>query len=360
DSREFIDSLKVDLFSDEVFVFTPKGAIIDLPKGATPLDFAYRIHTQIGNRCTGAKVNGRVVPLGTELQTGDFVEILTSSSSRGPSRDWLRVVKTSQAKSKIRQYFKKQFKDENIELGRTMLEHEAQRNNVPIATLLKPDLADVILRKYSFVDMDDMYVAVGCGMISAMHVISRLIEESHRREKPAPKALEQPEASMLAEQNAKRQQLASSHGVFVAGDPGMLVRFARCCNPVPGDEIVGYITRGRGVTVHKADCSNARAEQAGESERMVGVKWDRECPADNVFNADIQIVAADHDGLLGELAALLAIMNVKVMTIHAHAHENGSCTIHMTIKINSKDQLDKVMKGIQKRSDVVEVFRLTS
>jgi GTP pyrophosphokinase len=360
DSQEFIDSLKVDLFSDEVFVFTPKGAIIDLPKGATPLDFAYRIHTQIGNRCTGAKVNGRVVPLGTELQTGDFVEILTSSSSRGPSRDWLRIVKTSQAKSKIRQYFKKQFKDENIELGRTMLEHEAQRNNVPISVLLKPELVDVILRKYSFVDMDDMYVAVGCGMISAMHVISRLIEESHKRDKPAPKYADPMEATALAERNAKRQLLASSHGVFVAGDPGMLVRFARCCNPVPGDEIVGYITRGRGVTVHKTDCSNARAGQAGETERMVEVSWDRERSSETVFNADIQIVAADHDGLLGELAALLNIMNCKVMTIHARAHENGSCTISLTIKINSKDQLDKVMRGIKKRSDVVEVFRLTS
>ncbi|GHU70157.1 (p)ppGpp synthetase [Clostridia bacterium] len=357
DSREFIDSLKVDLFSDEVFVFTPKGAIIDLPKGATPLDFAYRIHTAIGNRCTGAKVNGRVVPLGTELQTGDFVEILTSSSSRGPSRDWLRIVKTSQAKSKIRAYFKKQFKEENIELGRTMLEHEAQRNNVPISTLMKPDLVEIILKKYSFVDTDDLYVAVGCGIISAMHVVSRLIEEQHRRDKPVPKYVEPMSEEVLAQENAKRQQLASSHGIFVAGDSGMLVKFGHCCNPVPGDEIVGYITRGRGVTVHKADCRNARAS---ERERMIDVSWDKEATPDTVFNADIHIVAADHDGLLGELAALLAGIQVKVISIHARAREDGSCTIGMTVKINTKDQLDQVMKSIQKRQDVIEVFRLTS
>nr|HML47507.1 bifunctional (p)ppGpp synthetase/guanosine-3',5'-bis(diphosphate) 3'-pyrophosphohydrolase [Clostridia bacterium] len=281
DSREFIDSLKVDLFSDEVFVFTPKGDIVDLPRGATPLDFAYRIHSAIGNKCTGAKVNGRIVTLDTELETGDFVEILTSSSSKGPSRDWLKIVRTSQAKAKIRQWFKKQFKDENIELGETMLEREAQRNGIALSTLTKPENIEPIMRKYSFQNSEDLFVAVGCGMISATHVVARLIEEHNRRLAPPPPPPQEVEET-IAEQNAQRQKLASSHGVFVAGDPGMLVRFARCCNPVPGDEIVGYITRGRGVTVHKADCTNATGS---EKERMVDVSWDAN--VDTAYNADV-------------------------------------------------------------------------
>ncbi|MDR1569628.1 MAG: bifunctional (p)ppGpp synthetase/guanosine-3',5'-bis(diphosphate) 3'-pyrophosphohydrolase [Oscillospiraceae bacterium] len=353
DSKEFVDSLKVDLFSDEVFVFTPKGAIIDLPRGATSLDFAYRIHTEIGNRCTGAKVNGRIVPLSKELETGDFVEILTSSASRGPSHDWLKIVKTSQAKAKIRQYFKKQFKDENIDLGRTMLEHEAQRRAADISALMKNDLVDIVLRKYSFQSVDDLYVAVGCGMVSAMHIIARLMEDLKRREKPAPKPVAPVDAEELAARNAQRQQLASSHGVFVEGDSGMLVRFAHCCNPIPGDEIVGYITRGRGVTVHKSDCVNALNS---EHERMMGVSWDAQ--TDTSYLANVQIVATDHENLLGDIISHLNLMKIPTMSLNAKVHENGTSKIMLTLKIVSKVQLDKLIYGLQRRSDIIEVCRV--
>jgi GTP pyrophosphokinase len=353
DSKEFIDSLKVDLFNDEIFVFTPKGAIIDLPRGATPLDFAYRIHSAIGNKCTGARVNGRIVPLGTALETGDFIEILTSSASRGPSRDWLKIVKTSQAKAKIRQYFKKQFRDENIELGRTMLEHEAQRRAVDISALLKPELTESVLKKYSFVSSEDLFVAVGCGMVSSMHIISRLLEEQNKREKPIVPKPEPVDAEVIAEQNAKRQQLASSHGVFVAGDPGMLVRFAQCCNPIPGDDIVGYITRGRGVTVHKADCANSRN---AEFERMVTVSWDAE--TDTSLPVTIQIVATDHDTLLAEIVAFFNMMKTPPTAISARILQNGTTSIKITGKINTKAQFEKLIYGLGKRTDVIEVCRI--
>jgi GTP pyrophosphokinase len=353
DSKEFIDSLKVDLFNDEIFVFTPKGAIIDLPTGATPLDFAYRIHSAIGNKCTGAKVNGRIIPLGTRLETGDFVEIMTSSASRGPSRDWLKIVKTSQAKAKRRQYFKKQFKDENIELGRTMLEHEAQRRAVDISTLLKPDLAESVLKKYSFVSMEDLFVAVGCGMVSSMHIISRLMEEQSKRETPPPPKVEPLDAVVIAEQNAKRQQLASSHGVFVAGDAGMLVRFAHCCNPIPGDDIVGYITRGRGVAVHKADCVNSRN---AEGERMVTVSWDSD--TDTSLPVTVQIVATDHDTLLAEIVAHFNMMKTPPSAISAQVLDNGTTRIKVTGKINTKAQFEKLMYGLRKRTDVIDVCRI--
>ena len=353
DPKEFIDSLKVDMFSDEVFVFTPKGAIIDLPKGATPLDFAYRIHSQIGNRCTGAKVNGRIVPLSSELATGDFVEILTSSASRGPSRDWLKTVKTSQAKAKIRQYFKKQYKEENIELGRTMLEHESQRQAADISVLMKPELVEVVLRKYSFQGIDDLYVAVGCGLVSAMHTIARLMEELKKRERPAPPPVEPATQEQIAVQNAQRQQQAANHGVFVDGDATMLVRFAHCCNPIPGDEIVGYITRGRGVTVHKADCTNALNV---EHERMIPVSWDAQ--TDTSYLANVQIVATDHENLVGEIIAHLNLMKIPQLSINAKVHENGTTKISLTLKISARAQLDKLIHGLKQRSDVIEACRV--
>ena len=353
DAREFIDLLKVDLFADEVFVFTPKGDIINLPRGATPLDFAYRIHSAIGNKCIGAKVNGRIVTLDSELKTGDFIEILTSSASKGPSRDWMKIVKTTQAKTKIRQWFKKELKAENIELGHTMLEREATRNAVQLSQLTKSEYLEPVLRKYAFLDLEDIYSSVGFGALSAASVIARLLEEQRRHERPAPPP--PPPAPTSEEENEKRQKLASSHGVFLAGEPGMLVRFARCCNPVPGDEIVGYITRGRGVTVHKADCINA---MNSEPERIVDVSWN--AAAESKFTASIRIVAYDHDGLLSDLAVLIAGMEAPIDSVAAKAHKDGTATITLQVQTQSRAQLDKMIKQLQKRSDIIEVFRVST
>ncbi len=352
DAREFIDLLKVDLFSDEVFVFTPKGDIISLPRGATPLDFAYRIHSAIGNKCVGAKVNGRIVTLDSQLSTGDFVEVLTSSASKGPSRDWMKIVKTSQAKTKIRQWFKKELKAENIELGRTMLEREAARNATQLPALTKPEYIEPMLRKYGFLDLEDIYSAVGFGAMSAVSVCSRLMAEQRRHEKP-PEPPPPPEPKS-EEENEKRQKLASSQGVNLSGDAGMLVRYARCCNPIPGDEIVGYITRGRGVTVHKADCINA---MNSEPERMVDVSWN--LAANTKFSAGVRIVASDHEGLLIDLATLIGSMDAPIESVTAKS-SNGTAVITLQVQVQSRAQLDRMIKSVQKRADIIEVFRLST
>ncbi len=349
DAREFIDLLKVDLFADEVFVFTPKGDIISLPRGATPLDFAYRIHSAIGNRCVGAKVNGRIVPLDKALETGEFVEILTSASSKGPSRDWMNIVKTSQAKTKIRQWFKRELKAENVELGRSMLEREAARGTVPYATLTRHEYVEPLLQRLSLLDWDDICASVGVGAMSATGVIGRLTEEHRRAERAAAPP---PPPPRTEEENEKRQHLAESAGVYLAGEPGMLVRFAHCCNPVPGDEIVGYITRGRGVTVHKADCINALSF---EPERIVQVSW---ANTESSFRAGVQLVAYDHDGLLADLAVLVGSMNVPIESITAKAHANGTATIHLQLKTKSREQLDRMIRQMKKRTDIIEAFRV--
>ena len=351
DSKEFIDSLKTDLFSEEVLLFTPKGDIVSMQRGATPIDFAYRIHSGVGNHCVGAKVNGRIVPLETELETGDRVEVITSSNSKGPSMDWLKVVKTQQAKAKIRQFLKRELRGENVVKGRDMLDHEAKRRGVSLGALTKPEYYDGILKRYAFQELDDIYGAVGYGGIASAYVISRLIEEQRKAEAPLlPKVVEAPP------QELQKHLGKPCHGVYVKGESGMLVRFAKCCNPVPGDEIIGYITRGRGVTVHKADCPNA---SASEQERMVEVSWaDTEGGA---FNASLTIIAYDHVSLLGELALCIGNMDVPIMAVSAKRDEkHKTSVITVVLQVNCREQLDKVTKNLHNRSDIIEVYRGTT
>ncbi|MGI6672613.1 MAG: RelA/SpoT family protein [Christensenellales bacterium] len=348
DSKEFMDGLKTDLFSEEVFIFTPKGDIINMQRGATPLDFAYRVHSQVGNSCVGAKVNGKLVPLDTELETGDRVEILTSSSSKGPSLDWLNVVKTQQAKAKIRQFFKKELHGENVQKGRDILEHEAKRRGVKLGDLTKAEYIEPILKRYTFADAEALYAAVGYGGLTSAYVISRLIEEQNKAEK----AQVPQKAPTLPEPSQVMRQGKPTHGIYVEGGAGMLVRFGHCCNPVPGDEIIGYITRGRGVTVHKADCVNAIT---AESERMVQVSWaDSEV---GLFNASIKITAYDHPGLLGEITVFISDMGTPVTAASAKLNKNGTCDIHLVVQVNSKEQLRQAVSRLQKRTDVLEAYR---
>lgn len=352
DSKEFVDTLKTDLFSEEVFLFTPKGDVISMPKGATPLDFAYRIHSAVGNKCVGAKINGKIVPLDTPLATGDRVEIMTSAACKGPSTDWLRICKTPQAKAKIRQFLKKEMKQENIELGRTMVDKECKRRGVSISDLLKPEYFEGMLQKYGFTGLEDIFGSVGYGGMAAVYVVSRLIEEQKARE-PAPVV----KLDDLPEQVEQRvNQSRANHGIIMVGNEDMdiPVRFAKCCSPVPGDEIVGYITRGRGVTIHKAECINAIH---GEEERKVEVDW-----ADNntgSFYATIKVMAYDHVSLLGELATYIGEMNVPIKAISATVDEKTQTSaIRLTIEVRSRDQVDRVMKQLRKKSDVIDVYRV--
>ncbi len=347
DSHEFIDSLKTDLFSEEVFVFTPKGDIISMQRGSTPLDFAYRIHSHIGNTCVGAKINGKMVPLDTQLTTGDRVEVITSNASKGPSMDWIKVVKTQQAKAKIRQFFKRELRGENVQKGRDMLEHEAKRRGVKLGDYTKPEYYDPLLRKYMFSDLEDIFGAVGYGGIASGYVLSRLIDEKQRKEAPV-----LPKVPVVEELPPAPPQGKPTHGIYVHGEPGMLVRFARCCNPVPGDDIVGYVTRGRGVTVHKADCVNA---QHTEPERAISVSWADE--GAGVFMANIQIICYDHPSLLGEITAFVDEQGLPISAMAVKINKNKTCTITMTLQVASRAQLDSGLIKLHKRSDVIEAYR---
>ena len=352
DSEEFIKSLKVDLFSDEIFVFTPTGEIIDLPKGATPIDFAYRIHSAVGNKCVGAKVNGRIVTLDTPLNTGDFVEIITQQNSKGPSRDWLKIVKTSQAKAKIRQFYKKELKEENIANGKQMLEYEAKRQSTSLSALLKSEYLEPILRKFSFADIDDMYAAVGSGGLTSVQVVTRLVEEQKNHDKPLVPIL--PQKQYEAQQPHAAGRVKEDMGINVAGLPGCQVHFAKCCAPLPGDEIIGYITRGRGVTIHSKECINVT--NARDSERWVSAEWAD--TSNTSYNGSLQIVAQDRHNLLADLMSYLSALKVTVMAVNARVNSNQTCTIEMTLQVANKQELDWVIRQIAKRQDTIEIFRV--
>ena len=353
DSEEFISSLKVDLFSDEIFVFTPKGEIVDLPRGATPIDFAYRIHSAVGNKCVGAKVNGRIVTLDYQLDTGDFVEIITQQNSKGPSRDWLKIVKTSQAKAKIRNFYKKELKDENIATGKSMLDAEAKRQSSSLSVLMKAEYAEPILRKFSFADLNDLYAAVGCGGITAAHVITRLREEQKSHEKPLVPVLPR----IAPEQTPAKGGKSSSKddmGIRVAGLPGCQVHFAKCCTPLPGDEIIGYITRGRGVTIHSRECVNVN--DSHDPARWIEAEWSD--TTNSSYNGSIQILAVDRSNLLADLMSYLSAQKVTVCALNARVNSNQTCTIELTLQVSSKQELDWVIKQIAKRQDTIEIFRV--
>ena len=351
DTKEFMETLKKELFSDdEVFVFTPKGDAIDLPKDSTPLDFAYRIHSAVGNKCVGAKVNQRIVTLDTKLQTGDIVEIITSASSKGPSMDWLKIVKTTEAKSKIRAYLKASLRDENILVGRDMIEKEARRQNLDPGKLLKAEFLEKIQRKQGFKSPDDIFASVGFGGMTAVQVVMRLNEEY----KKTVKEEEPPVPEVRPERPSTQKKKAREQAVFVKGEDGMLVRFAHCCNPVPGDDIVGYITRGRGVSVHRRDCSNLK-DGSMEGMRMIEVAWNT--GASSSFNADLQLIGYDRSGLIASLTTMLAGLNIPLMAISARSTKNKTTVINLTVEVKDKEQLAMVMKQFQKNPDIIEAYR---
>ncbi|MDY5220396.1 MAG: bifunctional (p)ppGpp synthetase/guanosine-3',5'-bis(diphosphate) 3'-pyrophosphohydrolase [Eubacteriales bacterium] len=359
DPGEFGELAKVDLFADEVFVFTPKGDVISLPRGATPLDFAYRIHSAVGNRCIGAKVNGRIVPLTAQLETGDFVEVMTSANSHGPSRDWLNIVKTSEAKAKIRAWLKREQREVNIPLGKDMLDKEAKRLGYTMSQLLKGDAPAIIEKRFSAQSLDDIYAMVGFGGLSCAQVVNRLVDEYKKNNKAEEAAAAV--AAVLKEepqQPQRKQQQSSSNGVIVKGESGMLVRFARCCNPLPGDKIVGYITRGRGVSVHRADCVSLKDPDV-EKDRLIEVAWEDQ-GADASYEAEIRIITYNRTGLLAEISVMLAAQNVPVSTISGHAYKDSTYIFHVSIIIKDTAQLNRIIRELQKWPDVIEVDRVSS
>ncbi len=352
DPKDFMESLKIDLFTDEVFVFTPRGDVIDLPRGATPLDFAYAIHSAVGNRCIGAKANGKIVPLDGPLKTGDIVEILTTrDAARGPSRDWLKIVRTSQAKNKIRQWFKKERREENIEKGRESLERESKRQGYTLSSLIQDEWMDSILKKYGFASVEDLYAALGYGGVSVNHVLTRLADEYRKANK------EQFTENIVKETRSGKEESPSDNGIHVKGIDNVLIRFAKCCNPVPGDPVIGYITRGRGVSVHRADCVNL-SDSSVDPRRMIEVNWVGEHKAS--YNTEIQIVARDRPSILADITNAVAEIKLNVTAINARTARNKIIVINMNMDIQDTQQLDKVIKYLKRLQDVVDVFRVNA
>jgi guanosine-3',5'-bis(diphosphate) 3'-pyrophosphohydrolase len=340
DAQEFVESLKVDVFQDEVFVFTPKGEVKALTAGATPIDFAYRIHTDVGHRTIGAKVNGRIVPLDHRLQSGDIVEIVTSKAARGPSRDWIGMVRTPGAREKIRQWFKRSQRDENITHGKELLDRELKR----LAQRSLGDLSDEDLRRVTEAlnmhDVDTLFASLGYGEVTAAQVVMRLgIVDDAEQQLPG-------SAPQLPPTTARG-------GVTVKGVDDLLVRFAVCCNPVPGDPIVGYITRGRGVTVHRADCTNVRA--SSEKERHVEVEWER--TAARTYPVAIRIEGWDRDGFLRDVAAVISENQVALMALSALANPDKTATVNATLQVTSVEQLSRVLAKLEGVRDVFSVHR---
>jgi guanosine-3',5'-bis(diphosphate) 3'-pyrophosphohydrolase len=344
DAREFMRSVKLDLFQNEVFVFTPKGDVIDLPSGATPVDFAYRIHTDVGHHCVGAKVNGRLVPLSYKLQSGDIVEILTSKTSTGPSRDWLGFVVTSNARSKIRQWFRKQQREENIARGREMLERELRRLGL-LSQLLRADRLRQALERLQLPTEDDLYAALGNGDLTLLQVVQAL------------GGPEQAAVPQVAEETPAPAPEPAARGLRVRGVENVLMALARCCRPLPGDDVVGYITRGRGVTIHRRDCPNLRHLRR-QPERLMEVEW--EPPEDGVYPVEIQIEALDRVGLLKDVLAAIADTRTNVRSVNAHVRRDKVGVIDLVLDIRNVGQLTTVMQRISKVPDVYRVERVIS
>ena len=353
DPREYFEALKVDVFSDEVFVFTPKGDVIDLPKGSIPIDFAYRIHTEVGHHCVGAKVNSKIVPLEYKLKNGDIVSIITNKSNNGPSRDWLNIVASSETRTKIRSWFKKQRKEENIARGMDMMEKEAKHLGYVPKELLRPERLELLAKKLNIPQVNDLLASIGYGGITVNGILAKLID-MHKQDlqKSTPPDISQ----MLSElkQPLKNRKKKASHGILVEGEGGFLVRLARCCNPIPGDPITGYITRGRGVSVHRSDCPNLLNDM--DFSRVIEVNWD--VGLDKVYTVQIEIVCNDKTGLLAELFALPAEMKVNISSLTAKTNKsNKTSIVNMGLDVRNSQQVAQIMTKIRRMKDVYSVSR---
>jgi len=351
DPHEFMESLRIDVFSDEVFVFTPKGDVIELPADSTPIDFAYRIHTEVGHRCVGAKINGRIAPLDTALQNGDIVEILTSKQSRGPSSDWLKIVQTSSARSRIRQWFKRERREENLERGEDLLKAEIQSLGLEVDDLWNEEYFARIRQRFNFDTTEDVLVAIGYGGLTAGQVVTRL-HDMYREEHVG--------EEITIDESSLREKLPRTtdkeHGVKVRGIDNVLVRLARCCNPVPGDDIVGYITRGRGVSIHRSDCPNI-TRYMDDQNRIIDVSW--ESVEARYYPVQIQITAIDRPGLLSDVAQTVASFSTNILDAKARTRSDELAVVSMVLEIHDLEQLGYIKQRVERIRDVLHVERVS-
>ena len=343
DSKEFMDTVKGELYSTELLVFTPKSKVVSLPKGATPVDFAYAIHSEVGNRCTGARVNGKIVPLNTELELGDVVEIITSPNSKGPSRDWLKFIKSSSARAKIKSFFKKEMKEENIRLGKSMMEEAAKRKGMTLAELVTPESFKKVSEKFSFDTPDEMYSAIGYGGVTVNQVFFKLLDY-FRKESPTPIV-------------ARPFRSKNEHGsVIINGETGLLVSFAGCCSPVPGDEIVGFVTHGRGVVIHRKDCPNMRNVDPG---RLQPAEWVEQAGGVN-FKVAIVVTAEDQGAALAAISGVVADMKLSISSINGRNDKSNYAIVDVTVGLPSRQDVVELINRISARPKILNVHRLNN
>ncbi|WP_106497047.1 RelA/SpoT family protein [Lentibacillus sp. Marseille-P4043] len=353
DAEEFMESLKVDLFSDMVYVFTPKGDVIELPSGSVPLDFAYKIHTEIGNQTIGAKINGKMEPLDYKLKNGDIIEMMTSKHSYGPSQDWLKITQTSQAKNKIKQFFKKQRREENIVKGKESVDKEIRALALEPKEVLTQENLQRVFDKFNFTNEDDMYAAVGYQGITAALIATRLtdkIRQTKQKEQELSQTLEEVKTEVKEKKSHKRDS-----GVKVEGVDNLLVRLSKCCNPVPGDAIVGYITKGRGVSVHRADCPNVQTEEA--QQRYLHVQWESNQTEKKQYHVDLEISGYDRRGLLNEVLQAVNETKTNITQVNGRSDRNKMAIINITILIHNTSHLRKIVERIKQIKDVYTVTR---
>ena len=362
DNREFLSLLKgdLDLFADDVYCFTPNGDVKNLPNGSTPVDFAYSIHSAVGNKMVGARVNGKLVNIDYKIQNGDRIEILTSQNSRGPSRDWLNIVKSTQAKNKINQWFKKEFKEDNIIRGKELIASYCRSKNIELLNILKPKYQQIVQKKYGFRDWDAVLAAIGHGGLKEGQVVNRLQEEyekEHKKEITDETILEK-----ISEANQQKVHIAKSKsGIVVKGINDMAVRFSKCCNPVPGDEIVGFVTRGRGMSIHRTDCVNMLHLSAAERERLIDAEWEdpEETEGGGQYLAELKMYAADRQGLLMDVTKVFTEEKIDVKSVNIRTSKKGTATLDMGFIVQGREQLEGVIKKLRQIESVIDIERTT-
>lgn len=355
DSHDFVNTVKMDIFADEVFVFTPRGDVIDLPVSSVPIDFAYRIHTDVGNRCVGAKVNGRIVPLDYRLKNGDIVEVITSKQSNGPSRDWINIVGSNDTRNKIKNWFKKERREENIVKGREMLEREVKRLGYEPRLMMTPEKLRLVGGKLRIDSDENLLATLGYGGVTLNTVISKLVDVYKKEQKlDTNKDL----AQVLAELKPRKSMAKASHGILVKGEEGIMVKLARCCSPIPGDKVIGYITRGNGVSVHRADCPNVLTNNPEEQSRLIEVSWD--VGINDVYKVNIIVTGHDRPGLMIDVMNATSETKINIFSLSCHTDKNKIAHMHMGLDITSIDQLEFFMNRIRRMKGVYSVERVVS
>ena len=361
DPHEFLDALKDDVFNSQVYVFTPRGDVIELPAGSTPIDFAYRVHTNVGNKCTGAKINGKIVPINYKLQNGEIVEVITSANSPGPSRDWLSIVQTPTARNRIRQWFKKERREENVERGTDILEKEFKRYNIPYKNASIQKFLTQVAKKFNQPSLEDLIATIGYGGIATSQVMPKVRDfynkEVNRQEKE--KRMQEKEDKIkqnFDEQEYAKKRKKKDNGITVKGLDNILVRFAKCCNPLPGDDIIGYITKGRGVAIHRKDCPNIKLDDEFLQNRLVEVEWNN--PEKSKFEGEVKIIAIDRVGLLNDVIHIVSMEKLSISGINCRVLKDNTANISLLVEVNDISELKQLMKKIKSIPGVDDVSRM--